>query len=120
MSLDTKFGRFQVAEAPSAVHRMHFYDGATRLKPVDWEPKNGVLDQEDLIAQGIDTAKLVKGAQKVDALGSCTANATSSGVTVPNFTGLVVRRCAALKISAYCISPRPIGPTIFGMTRASR
>ena len=60
---------------------MHFYDGATRLKPVDWEPKNGVLDQEDLIAQGIDTAKLVKGAQKVDALGSCTANATMSALS---------------------------------------
>ena len=33
---------------------------------------------------------------------------------------LAVSRCAALKISAYCISPRPTGPTSFGITRASR
>ena len=35
----------------------------------------GVLDQSDLLAQGIDTSELVPGAKEVDALGSCTANA---------------------------------------------
>lgn len=76
----TKFGRFAVAEAPSSLFRLHFHDGSP-LKTVDWEPKNSVLDQEDLLAQGIDTSVLVPGAQKVDALGSCTANATMSALS---------------------------------------
>jgi hypothetical protein len=46
--------------------------------------------------------------------------ATNSGVTVPNFTGFVVIRCAAFQSSVYCSSPRPIGPMIFGITCASR
>jgi hypothetical protein len=40
-----------------------------------------VLDQEDLIAQGIDTSVLIPGAQKVDALGSCTSQANTSGLS---------------------------------------
>lgn len=70
------YGRNAVAEAPSALKSLHFHDGITPLKTVDHEPKIAVLDQEDLIAQGINTAQLVKGAKKVDALGSCTANTT--------------------------------------------
>ncbi len=55
---------------------VHFDQGAP-LKTVDHEPPVPVLDQEDLFSQGIDTSLLVPGAQKVDALGSCTANATT-------------------------------------------
>jgi hypothetical protein len=47
------------------------------LKEVDYEPKLDVLDQEDLLKQGIYTDLLVPGAKRVDALGSCTANATT-------------------------------------------
>lgn len=76
----TLFGQYAVAESPSALLRMHLHQGGP-LKPVDHEPKVGVLDQEDLIAQGIDTSQLIPGAQKVDALGSCTANAATSALS---------------------------------------
>lgn len=70
----TKFGRYAVAE-PLRFDLFHHHDPATELKTVDHEPPVPVLDQEDLIAQGIDTSALIPGAQKVDALGSCTCNA---------------------------------------------
>ena len=71
----TKFGRYAVAE-PMRFDVVHFDTGAP-LKTVDHEPPVPCLDQEDLFAQGIDTATLIPGAQKVNALGSCTANATT-------------------------------------------
>jgi hypothetical protein len=71
----TKFGRYAVAE-PMRFDVIHFHRGAP-LKEVDYEPPVPVLDQEDLFKQGIDTSKIVSGAQRVDALGSCTANATT-------------------------------------------
>ena len=76
----SKFGRFQVSEAPSALKRWHFRTEPI-LQPMNWEPLNAVLDQEDLIAQGIDTSQLIPGAAQVDALGSCTANATMSALS---------------------------------------
>lgn len=69
----TKFGQYAVAE-PFRADRLHFHDGGA-LREVDHEPPVPVLDQEDLISQGIDTSSLVPGAQRVDALGSCTCNA---------------------------------------------
>jgi len=74
------YGRYHVAEAPSASRSLHFHQGGP-LKEVDHEPKIGVIDQSDLIAQGIDTSVLIPGALKVDALGSCTANATVSALS---------------------------------------
>lgn len=71
----TKFGQYSVAETPR-LDRLHLYKGG-RLTTVDHESPIPVLDQEDLIEQGINTAALVPGAQEVDALGSCTANATT-------------------------------------------
>jgi hypothetical protein len=62
------------------MRRLHLYSGAP-LTEVDHEPKIAVLDQEDLIAQGIDTSVLIPGAQKVDALGSCTANGFESALS---------------------------------------
>lgn len=79
-TLATKFGRFQVPETEETLLTSHVHDG-TPLKAVNWEPKNGVLDQEDLIEQGIDTSALIAGASKVGALGSCTANATMSALS---------------------------------------
>lgn len=76
----SKFGRYQVVESEEAMLTSHVHDG-TPLKTVNWEPKNDVLDQEDLLKQGIDTATLVPGAQQVDALGSCTANASMSALS---------------------------------------
>ena len=73
------FGRYQVLEPTENMTLFHTHDGAD-LKTVDHEPPNAVLDQQDLIAQGIDTSVLVPGAPKADALGSCTANATMSAL----------------------------------------
>jgi hypothetical protein len=79
-TLETKFGRYQVAESPMALLDTHIHDGATLLKEVDWEPKNAVLDQEDLLKQGIRVSQFIPGATDVDALGSCTANANTSAL----------------------------------------
>lgn len=70
----TKFGRVQ-SVPPMRMDRLHVHDGTTPLREVEHDIPIPVLDQEDLLAQGIDTSKLVPGAQKVDALGSCTCNA---------------------------------------------
>jgi len=70
----TKFG--QVASpAPLQLHRLHVTAPAAQLREVEHQVPIPVLDQEDLLKQGIDTSQLVKGALKVDALGSCTCNA---------------------------------------------
>lgn len=70
----TKFGRVQ-APPPQRFSRLHFHREGTRLKEVSHDIPLPVLDQEDLDTQGIDTSALVKGAQRVTALGSCTCNA---------------------------------------------
>jgi hypothetical protein len=58
-----------------------FHRRQSTLKEVEWEIPIPVLDQEDLGAQGIDTSVLIPGAQKMDALGSCTANATTASLS---------------------------------------
>lgn len=72
----SRYGRYQVPEPPSALLSLHAHAGGG-LKPVDHEPKMGVLDQQNLLAQGIRVSEFIPGAQDVDALGSCTANATT-------------------------------------------
>jgi hypothetical protein len=57
--------------------RLAIYDG-TPLREVEHQIPIPPLDQEDLLAQGIDTSRLAPGAQKMDALGSCTCNAGAS------------------------------------------
>jgi len=74
----TKFGRYHVAE-PFRADLLHLYRGGT-LKTAAHEIPIPVLDQEDLGAQGIDTSRLIPGAAKADALGSCTANATTASL----------------------------------------
>jgi len=76
------YGQFQMPEPFSALARLHRYDGAAKLTTAHHEPKVGVLDQSDLIAQGIDVASFIPGAApSVDALGSCTANATTAALS---------------------------------------
>jgi hypothetical protein len=76
----TKFGRYHVAE-PFRAGRQHLYRG-TPLKPAHWTIPIPVLDQEDLLAQHIAVENLIPGARPgTDALGSCTANATTASVT---------------------------------------
>jgi hypothetical protein len=57
------------------LHRLHVPADTSALKEVRHEVPIPVLDQQDLKSQGIDTSALVPGAQKADALGSCTCNA---------------------------------------------
>jgi hypothetical protein len=73
----TRYGRIAVAEPPSSLARTHWHAGG-ELKVVSHPPTIPPLDQQDLEAQGIDTATLIPGARKVDALGSCVANATTA------------------------------------------
>ncbi|MCA1220243.1 hypothetical protein [Streptomyces sp. 8L] len=75
-----KLGRHLVLDPRSLAYQRP-YDGET-IKPVEWAPKVPVLDQEDLLAQGIRTSQIVPGADDVDALGSCTANAATAVVSV--------------------------------------
>jgi hypothetical protein len=50
-----------------------------QLKEVRWTPPIPVLDQEDLLAQDIHTSEFIQGeTQDVDALGSCTAQASTA------------------------------------------
>jgi hypothetical protein len=73
----TRFGRLHVAEPYSSLTRRTVPRAVPALQPVAHNLILPVLDQEDLEAQGIDTASLVPGAPAVDALGSCVANATT-------------------------------------------
>lgn len=75
-----KLGRHLVRDPRSLAYQRP-YDGES-IKPVEWAPKVPVLDQEDLLAQGIRTSQLIPGAEDVDALGSCTANAATAVVSV--------------------------------------
>src|ERR1035438_9144258 len=69
------YGRFQTAEPLSALADIHQHDGTTTLKVADHETPLGVLDQSDLIEQGIHTSRFIPGCRKdAEALGSCTAN----------------------------------------------
>lgn len=69
------YGRFQTAEPPSAL--IHLHQGEP-LREVSHPPRCPVLDQSDLLEQGIRCSTFILGAQDVDALGSCTANATTA------------------------------------------
>lgn len=75
--MHTKLGRLAVAEPPSTLRTLHHHDGSP-LHTVDHEPPLAVLDQEDLLSQGIRTSQIVLGASDVDALGSCVFNATTA------------------------------------------
>lgn len=69
------YGRVQVPEPPSALACLHLHDGTTELKEVDHETPLGVLDQSDLIAQGIHTSRFIPGCKTdAEALGSCVFN----------------------------------------------
>jgi hypothetical protein len=75
-----QLGRHLVLDPRSLAYRRR-YDGGP-LHPTAWQPKIPVLDQQDLLGQGIRTSLLAPGAPDVDALGSCTANAATALVSV--------------------------------------
>lgn len=72
-------GRHLVLDPRSLAYR-RAYDGQP-LRATAWEPRLPVLDQRNLIAQGIHTSSLGDVAD-VDALGSCTGNAATALLSV--------------------------------------
>lgn len=71
-NMHPKLGRHQVLDRRSLAYR-RTYSGET-IRPADWEPKVPVLDQEDLLAQGIRTSQMYAALPDLDALGSCGGN----------------------------------------------
>lgn len=75
-----QLGRHQVLDRRSLAYRRP-YDHRP-LRSTAWEPSIPVLDQENLVAQGIDTDTLYPGVGALDALGSCTGNAATALISV--------------------------------------
>ena len=73
-------GRHLVLDPRSLAYRRR-YTGEP-IRPTEWTPKVPVLDQQNLIAQGIHTSTLAEGTTDVDALGSCTANAATCLISI--------------------------------------
>lgn len=90
------YGRYQAPEAPSALLDLHFHDGSTPLKEVDHETPIAVLDQSDLIAQGIHCTHFIPRCKAdPEALGSCTAE---------TFIEAVARKLPEAKFLIFCRS----------------
>jgi hypothetical protein len=74
-------GRHLVLDARSLAYRRP-YTGDP-LHPTEWAPKVPVLNQQQLLSQGIHTSTLYPDVpDDVDALGSCTGNAATAAVSV--------------------------------------
>lgn len=90
--MNTKLGRFHVAEPASTLRTLHRHDGAD-LRPVDHEPPLAPLDQENLLSQDIHTSQIIPGASDADALGSCVCNAATAHLSTllarPRFAALI-------------------------------
>jgi hypothetical protein len=75
-----QLGRHLVRDPRSLAYRRQ-YTGEP-INPVEWAPKVPVLDQQNLLTQGIHTSQLFPGVDDVDALGSCTANSATALISV--------------------------------------
>jgi len=73
-------GRHQVLDPRSLAYRRP-YDGQP-LRATAWEPRIPVLDQTNLLAQGIRTAEAYGLETDVDALASCTGNAAAALLSI--------------------------------------
>jgi hypothetical protein len=78
--LHPRLGRHMVLDERSLAYRRP-YQGEP-IKPAEWAPKVPVLDQENLLTQGIHTSDLFPGADDVDALGSCGGDTGTEAVSV--------------------------------------
>lgn len=75
------YGRVAVAEPPSTLLSLHLHTGRV-LRSVDHEPKIAVLDQENLIEQGIRCSTFIPGCHTdPDALGSCVYNTLTEALS---------------------------------------
>lgn len=76
----THLGRHLVRDPRSLAYRRP-YDGQP-LRATEWEPRIPVLDQQNLIAQGIYTSRDYGLDDDVDALSSCTGNAATALLSI--------------------------------------
>lgn len=77
--LKLNYGRVQVPESNNVLAQWTHLHTDEALKEVDWEPPLAVLDQQDLQAQAIECSTFIPDAMAgIDALGSCTMNATTA------------------------------------------
>lgn len=75
-----QLGRHKVLDPRSLAYRRP-YSGEP-IHTVEWAPRVPVLNQQDLLAQGIKTSDMFQGVDDADALGSCTANAATACLSV--------------------------------------
>jgi len=86
---DLGLGRHMVLDERTLAYRRR-YTGDP-LHPIEWAPKTPVLNQQQLLTQGIHTSRLFDGVDDVDALGSCTANAATALVSVLHTAGTLAQ-----------------------------
>lgn len=99
-------GRNHVPEAPSALARLHFHKPGMKLATVDHEPKVAVLDQSDLISQGIHTSQFIPGCTTdASELGSCTCNTLTE-----NFSNLLTADRFGQFVATLGSQPAPASP----------
>ncbi|MGI5233786.1 hypothetical protein [Actinoallomurus sp. CA-142502] len=68
-------GRHMLLDDRSLPYAIERQETPPTIKPVDHPISIPILDQSNLLAQGIHVSQLVPGATDVDGLGSCTCNA---------------------------------------------
>lgn len=73
-------GRHLVLDPRSLAYR-RAYDGQP-LRATAWEPRIPVLDQQNLLSQGLRTADTYRLDHEVDALASCTGNAATALISI--------------------------------------
>ncbi|HEY9414459.1 MAG TPA: hypothetical protein VIQ30_06860 [Pseudonocardia sp.] len=89
-------GRHLVRDPRSLAYRRRY--AGDPLRPTEWAPKTPVLNQQNLLSQGIHTGRLFPGTgDDVDALGSCTGNAATAAVSILHDTATL--EAAALSVS---------------------
>lgn len=79
-AVEPHLGRHQALDPRSLAYRRS-YDGQA-LRATAWEPRIPVLNQTNLIAQGIHTSTDYGLEQDVDALASCTGNAATAALSI--------------------------------------
>jgi hypothetical protein len=113
------YGRYQVAEPPANLAALHFRDASVTLKTVDHETPIGVLDQSDLIAQGIHASRFIPGCKHdPEALGSCTAETWLEAIARKLPQALLLEMCKGLINHAASASPTGY-EDVHGLQRAA-
>ena len=100
------YGQFHVAEPYSNLTSLHLHDETVTLKEVDHETPIAVLDQSDLVTQGIHTSKFISGCRTdATALGSCTGNSVIEAAAALLSEAEFLAFCKHLINSSYATSP---------------